>query len=132
MPISQNQFMTDQISMAIKLIGQTLPAGHEIFFYREGEDQRVRMQHVLPSGSNTEYVFTKHLATSNAQDWKAGCALREEQLATALRDLVAQIQNYTDCMDGKIDREVLDPFIDTTEALVGSWPEFSLDTHEVH
>lgn len=132
MKANRDQELTDQIALSLKTIGQTLPAGHEVFFYREGDDQRVRMQHVLPGGSNTEYVFTKHLAVSDATDWKAGCALREEQLATALRDLVAQIHLYTDCMDGHLDRDALDPYIDAAEKLVGSWPGFALDEREVH
>lgn len=127
----KDQALTDQIALSLKTIGQTLPLGHEVFFFRDVDDQRVRMQHVLPDGSDTEYVFTKHLAVSDAQDWKAGAALREEQLATTLRDLIAQIHLHTDCMDGHLDRDALDPYIDAAESLVGSWPEFSLE-REVH
>lgn len=39
-------------------------------------------------------------------------------LDAALRDLVAQIDLYTDCMDGRIDREQLDAYVERAETLL--------------
>lgn len=40
-------------------------------------------------------------------------------LKSCLRDLVATIELHTDCMDGRIDREALDPYIERAEELLG-------------
>lgn len=42
----------------------------------------------------------------------------------ALRNLLAQIELHTDCMNGQIDRSSLDDQVEAAEQLVGSWPEF--------
>lgn len=59
-------------------------------------------------------------------------ATRIASLEEALRDLVAQIELHTDCMDGRIDRVMLDEQMETAEALVGTWPDFKPDfpTHQ--
>ena len=44
---------------------------------------------------------------------------RERQLEIALRDLLATIELQTDCMDGRIDREALDPWIEKAEDVLG-------------
>ena len=36
-----------------------------------------------------------------------------------LRDLLATIELHTDCMDGRIDRAALDPYIERAEDLLG-------------
>ena len=40
-------------------------------------------------------------------------------LKRCLRDLLATIDLNTDCMDGRIDREALEPFIERAEDLLG-------------
>lgn len=40
-------------------------------------------------------------------------------LETALRELLATIELHTDCMDGRIDRAALDPYIERAEELLG-------------
>ena len=44
---------------------------------------------------------------------------REMQIENALRDLLATIELQTDCMDGRIDREALDPWIEKAEDVLG-------------
>lgn len=44
---------------------------------------------------------------------------RELQLEDALRNLLATIELHTDCMDGTIDREALDDWIEEAEELLG-------------
>lgn len=44
---------------------------------------------------------------------------REMQIENALRDLLATIELQTDCMDGRIDREALDPWIEKAEHVLG-------------
>ena len=56
-----------------------------------------------------------------------GMNVRMSNLEGALRDLVAQIELHTDCMDGRIDRAMLDLQIEFAEVLVGSWPDFKTD-----
>lgn len=49
------------------------------------------------------------------------CACREakfEQLKTSAVDLLSTIDLHTDCMDGKIDREALDVWMDKVEAAI--------------
>lgn len=41
-----------------------------------------------------------------------------DNLDAALRDLVAQIDLYTDCMDGRIERQCLDTYIERAESLL--------------
>lgn len=50
---------------------------------------------------------------------------RQAALEAALRDLVAQVELHTDCMDGRIDASALDAQIDAAERLVGAWPDFN-------
>ena len=50
----------------------------------------------------------------------------KENVEQALRDLVAQVELHTDCMDGRIERDALDEQMDAAERLVGTWPEFSI------
>jgi hypothetical protein len=40
-------------------------------------------------------------------------------LKAVLRDLIATIELHTDCMDGRIDRHALDPYIERAEDLLG-------------
>lgn len=40
-------------------------------------------------------------------------------LKRVLRDLLASIELHTDCMDGRIDRAALDPWIEKAEDLLG-------------
>jgi hypothetical protein len=40
-------------------------------------------------------------------------------LTRVLRDLLASIELHTDCMDGRIDRVALDPWIEKAEDLLG-------------
>jgi len=40
-------------------------------------------------------------------------------LKACLRNLVATIDLHTDCMDNRIDREALDPYIEQAEDLLG-------------
>lgn len=40
-------------------------------------------------------------------------------IRACLRDLVATIELHTDCMDGRIDREALEPYIERAEDLLG-------------
>jgi len=47
------------VKTAIMALGRSLPLGMELFFYREEDDSRVRMQMVEPDGKNTEYAFVK-------------------------------------------------------------------------
>ena len=56
-----------------------------------------------------------------------GMNARMSSLEAALRDLLAQIELHTNCMDGRIDRETLDQQIEVAEVLVGSWPDFKPD-----
>lgn len=44
---------------------------------------------------------------------------REMQIEIALRNLLATIELQTDCMDGRIDREALDPWIEKAEDVLG-------------
>jgi len=43
---------------------------------------------------------------------------REQLLTSALRDLVETIDFFTDCMDNRIDREPLDPYIERAEQIL--------------
>lgn len=44
-------------------------------------------------------------------------------IAQALRDLIETIDLHTDCMDGQIDREALDPWIERAEAALAAQEE---------
>tara|TARA_R110002049_G_scaffold60182_8_gene162020 strand:- start:75 stop:329 length:255 start_codon:yes stop_codon:yes gene_type:complete len=48
----------DVLRASLLNIGHLLPEGMEVFFFREGEDPRPRMQVVMPDGTDTEYCFT--------------------------------------------------------------------------
>ena len=43
----------------------------------------------------------------------------QDDIKRCLRDLIATIELHTDCMDGRIDREALDPYIERAEDLLG-------------
>ena len=43
---------------------------------------------------------------------------RELQLDKALRDLIATIDLFTDCMDNRVEREPLDKYIERAQALL--------------
>ena len=43
---------------------------------------------------------------------------REQLLAVALRDLVATIDLFTDCMDNRIDREPFDQYVERAEQIL--------------
>lgn len=45
---------------------------------------------------------------------------REQQLETALHHLLASIDLFTDCMDNRIDRAPLEPYIETAERLLAA------------
>lgn len=49
------------------------------------------------------------------------------QFKHALRELVATIDLATDCMDGRIDRTLLDLYIENAEALLGDDPVSDAD-----
>lgn len=42
-----------------------------------------------------------------------------DDIRQCLADLIATIELHTDCMDGRIDREALDPWIERAEDLLG-------------
>lgn len=44
---------------------------------------------------------------------------RDLQIEEALRELLATIELHTDCMDGRIDRAALDPWIEKAEEALG-------------
>ncbi|MCX7172445.1 MAG: hypothetical protein NT159_00580 [Proteobacteria bacterium] len=46
-------------------------------------------------------------------------AIAVADLKRCLRDLVATIDLHTDCMDGRIDRAALEPYIERAEDLLG-------------
>lgn len=52
---------------------------------------------------------------------------REQSLRSALRELVATLDLFTDCMDGRIDRAMLDLYIENAEALLGDGEEADQD-----
>ncbi len=52
---------------------------------------------------------------------------REQRLEVALRELVATIDLATDCMDGRVDRTMLDLYIENAEALLDDGPVLDAD-----
>jgi len=50
---------------------------------------------------------------------KSTDAIYVEDLKQCLRDLLATIDLHTDCMDGRLDREALDTYIERAEDLLG-------------
>lgn len=65
--------------------------------------------------------LSAEIATPGA--WRVGDPSVDQvhlgDVKAALRDLVATIDLYTDCMSNKIDREALDPWIERAEDLLG-------------
>ena len=54
-------------------------------------------------------------------------ASRVPQLEHALRELIATIDLATDCMDGRVDRTMLDLYIENAEALLDDGPVLGAD-----
>ena len=78
-------------------------------------------------GPNSGARFKLALTMMDAFPILSQQAARIANLEGALRDLVAQVELHTDCMDGRIDRVMLDEQMEAAEALVGSWPDFKTD-----
>ncbi len=52
---------------------------------------------------------------------------RERQLEEVLRELIATIDLATDCMDGRVDRTMLDLYIENAEALLDGVPVLGVE-----
>ena len=104
-----------RLKESILTIGRTLPLGMECHFDRVEEDLRVRMQIVSPDGSCTEYAFVN---SNPLPTFPLATLLRECHPEQALRELLATIELHTDCMDGRIDSEPLQPYVDKAEQLL--------------
>lgn len=116
---------TDQLKEALLTIGRSLPVGMEVHFYREEGDSRARMQISMPDGSVTDYAF---LNGRPLPAFPLVTLLRETHLETALRDLIASIELFTDLETNQINRDFLEENIKAGTALVGDPLDWEPDT----
>ena len=79
------------------------------------------------SGAWIEFAVTMMDSFPALYQTAQGMNDRMASLEKALRDFVAQVELHTDCMDGRIDRAMLDEQMDAAETLVGTWPDFKPD-----
>lgn len=106
---------TKILADAIKTIGRTLPVGMEIAFWNERGDPAASMVIFAPDGSRTEYIFAR---SEPLPEFPLVTLLRESKLEAVLRDLVSSIELHTDCIDGRIDREPLGPYLEAADELL--------------
>lgn len=61
----------------------------------------------------------RELSAGEVHALLAAPAASTGSIENALRDLLATIELHTDCMDGRIERAALDPYIERAEELLG-------------
>lgn len=86
-------------------------------FERMHKGRRLTRHHLRGTYSSPQIaaLWNQHVKTAELMK-KDPRALQIEQ---ALRNLLATIELHTDCMDGRIDRAALDPWIEKAEDLLG-------------